>query len=425
AEARVLIRNEGLALNPEWTAGDDRQFLLTQAEVIRSPLTIDRALETVPVTLPDEQTDPIVHVLESLRVSPVAQTNVLTVNVRSPRPEEAVALIRALIASYRQQLKDEEKDTSAEALELLARREDGLRSELARLQDEYEQLHREGPSLGEGRDAYEVHLVQLRRLGEGLAETRLRRTQLEDRLRLVAALRGSESPPADPSLAAAIDEPNAEAGPLQLRRSFKIPAGEPADDATLAQVLSDETVPGGAELATIRGTLQLARGRVQELSKTYGPRHRDRRAAEEQVAYWEGVLRRQVGETAGLLELELEHARAAESDLAAQYEAEERRLKELDNHLLKEQFVLANIERVKESHKATHEQLMRFQLTDAALAEGRSSVTVRVLDDPEPAPALVWPKPVPFLAVCAALGLVAGLLLVCVLENVDPRSRPA
>ncbi|MBW3543603.1 MAG: hypothetical protein KY476_25410, partial [Planctomycetes bacterium] len=45
AEARLLIRDEG-PFEPEQRQRDDRFFMATQAEIIRSPVTIRRALES-------------------------------------------------------------------------------------------------------------------------------------------------------------------------------------------------------------------------------------------------------------------------------------------------------------------------------------------------------------------------------------------
>ena len=96
AEARVLIQKEGLFFDANRTTREDRNFLATQAEVIRSPLTVRRALKSVPISVPEDlemDMDAVEFVLLELRTVAVAGTNVLKLSYRSGRPQEAARFV--------------------------------------------------------------------------------------------------------------------------------------------------------------------------------------------------------------------------------------------------------------------------------------------------------------------------------------------
>ena len=69
------------------------------------------------------------------------------------------------------------------------------------------------------------------------------------------------------------------------------------------------------------------------------------------------------------------------------------------------------MDRVEATYQATVVRLTELQLADEALARGRRSVQVRVLDDPALMEDLVWPQPATLLGLSALLGLVSGCLL--------------
>src|SRR5262245_12787433 len=63
AEARVLVEPRGLATGVESDGRVNLEFLPTQAETVRSPLTVSRALKSVTITPPPgtdmEKFDPV------------------------------------------------------------------------------------------------------------------------------------------------------------------------------------------------------------------------------------------------------------------------------------------------------------------------------------------------------------------------------
>src|SRR5215207_3238081 len=68
SEARVLIQQQDL-LNAATRVRSDAEFLSTQAEIIRSPVIIEKALKTVTIPVPeDSDMDPVLFVLKGLKV---------------------------------------------------------------------------------------------------------------------------------------------------------------------------------------------------------------------------------------------------------------------------------------------------------------------------------------------------------------------
>ncbi|MBW3600168.1 MAG: hypothetical protein KY475_23210, partial [Planctomycetes bacterium] len=155
--ARLLVVEQGLLVEQDRPAPEDKNFLATQAEIIRSPAVIERVVATLPqppLAAPDY--DPLAATLENLTVDPLAGTNVLSVRFRDRSPERAITVLEAVIGSYRDYVDTSDRSAHQDTLRLLREREQQARGEIAALQERVQQLRKEGAVLGQGREAGQV-----------------------------------------------------------------------------------------------------------------------------------------------------------------------------------------------------------------------------------------------------------------------------
>lgn len=375
AQVRVLIQDRGLSLDGRPSHSKDKDFLSTQAELIRSPLTISRALGDVKMTVPGSSNqDAVNDAMESLQVSPMARTDIVKVSYRCADPQLAVGRLRAIVQSYREDVRHAERNVATKTLQLLERREESLREQLQMLQREDADLRSASPLIGEPRDGVSVEATSLKELSDRLNEARSQRVRIENCL-------------------------NA----LREHADTELPFGE----STLADVLDEQVARTIGELER---ELALAQTHLQQTALVYGPRHPERQAAEARLSSLQAVGNERKAEIVERLRQRLDVARAVEQGMESLYEKEHARLKSLDKHLLKKQQLHANRQLVEQLHESALATLQDFELTDQALADGRASVLVRVLDDFVPPEQPIWPQPVPVLAACALLGLLGGVV---------------
>lgn len=84
------------------------QFLLTQAEVLRSPALLRGALNAPSVQYKGlSHVDPVAHTRKSLSVEPVANTDVLEVRFQTQEPDQGLRLVRALVDNYQASVYEE------------------------------------------------------------------------------------------------------------------------------------------------------------------------------------------------------------------------------------------------------------------------------------------------------------------------------
>ena len=85
-------------------------------------------------------------ILDALTVSPLIGTIVLSLNYRSTDQRQAVRIVEVVIASFREYLRDNERDTHLESLRVLTRSERELREDLKMLEEEFIELRLKSPS---------------------------------------------------------------------------------------------------------------------------------------------------------------------------------------------------------------------------------------------------------------------------------------
>ncbi len=262
--------------------------------------------------------------------------------------------------------------------------------------------------MGSGRDVVSVDGELLRQLSQRLAETRDRRLGIENTLQVLTAQRE----PLNRAQPAALRSPGA-AGPEALSVSLPL-GGSPmmGEEALRNLALRGVSDQGLQELNNLRSELRQADARQRELAQFFGAQHPQRKALIEQVSFLQEQIQQREQNAGTMLGHELTVARLNEKQLTEDYATERSRVKDLDIYLARDQQLLQNIRLVETLHDAVATKVNELDLNNRAIATGRPSIVVRILEGPEATVEQIWPKKVPILFVCGVLGIVAGGLWV-------------
>ncbi len=435
-QARVLVQKEGLPLEKDSPARDDvKTFLATQSEIIRSPAVLRGALQSfqplVQKSAEGEGPNPLALLQNSLGVSPVLSTNVLSITLRSPNSSEGAKVLDDLIVSYKEYVRQTKHDAHSDTMQSLTQHEQSVRAELKSIEQRYQQLRVESPLAGSGRDASSIQRDMLTQLGQKLTETKNRRIDLENQLQAWTASRGS-SAHSLVTLKTTSDKPletylaQADATARSLTDDKTQPKPETASDGNRRFSPATQVTAGGRgykldESEKIQEELWRAQIRAGELSHRYGNRHSEVRAAQEQVLMWEKLLAERQNVIPAALQQELAALKLTEQNISTLYEEEFRKVKSLDVYQIKEQQTLSEIQRVQALHDSTLNKLQQWRLDDEALAKGRAGVIVQVLEEPGFTQRQIWPRPMLLLSVSTAVGLAVGLGLIVILDRMTPK----
>lgn len=391
--ARLMIQREGSLLTETQNTISKEDILATQAEVIRSPAVLSRAMKTLALPPADPGgPDPMAAIMESLVIAPVLNAEVLTLTCTDPDPEQSVRKMKAIVDAYQADIQANQHDTQIEALRLLTRSQKELRDELDSLQEDYVKLRESGPLIGQGNQTTEVQATALLRLRDMVNETTRRRIELENQLHSldVAAKNGEERP-------------------------YLIVAATPRL-AGSSGATGDLRVISAGEIDIHQAVLR-AKAREQQALLYYGPDHPDVIAARQEIESWQKALKdsHQAGRKA--IEEELANVGREEKELTNLCQQEYEKAKIADVFHVKDQQALASIQRVQELYTSTLGQLKQWQLADQTPAAGKYTLTVRVLElSPQALPVIV-PPPLLVLPACLLLGLLGGVGLVILQER--------
>ena len=423
-QARLLVEQRGMPLEQVSTdPRGNKEFIATQAEVVRSPAVVGRAVETHALQAPEApDTDPVVAILETLEVAPVLGTNVLSVQYVSIDPQQAQRTVSAIIESYRAYLHEHEEDSQTEAIKLLTKSEKELRTDLAQRERDYIKLREQSPLLGgQGRDAVDVQINQVTQLGQTLHTVTSRRLELSNLLDAMRQANGRANEVADTPVANHSQYVALRAAPSDDPGAFKV---QPASYTTVGLIPRFTQQTTAPDLVAIQQELSRARTQLEQLSSEYGGRHPAVRSAEAQARAWNERLAEYIKAAPATLEQELAAIARQERQLQELYDSELKKAKAVDSYLIREQQSLDGITRVQAMHSSLLEQLQHWQLTEQAIADGRSRITFRVLEEPVAAEEPSWPQPKLVLAVSLALGMCAGLALVFVRDSGSATTLP-
>ena len=428
--ARVLVQQQGTPLDRNRPSDRDKDFLATQAEIIRSPAVVERAAKSTDLRDPKSPLiDPVVLVLSQLKVVPVLGTNVLSLAFRSTDDERGERTVRAVIASYRQYAREAEHESHLKALRLLTRNEKDLRSDLANLEAGYQKLRQQSPLMGQGKDSVSVQRALLTQLGQTLAQAKQRRFELENQLQVVTHPTGHKLTVSDVTSILPVSTGTNLAAVRTAEATAELSNAAPDASAPVSSgnlMASTGNLHEDArtrDLSTIQQELQRAQVKQRELSQMYGKKHPEMRAVQEQVAAWKGLQQEMVDSWPRVLEDELTKTRLQEKRLGELYNDEFEKVKLIDGYVLKEQQAQDSIQRTQTTYQSILTQLKQWQLADQALADGRAGVTVSVLEEPAMAEREDWPPPLLMLGFCGIVGAMGGFGFVTLAEKLESKIR--
>jgi len=196
AQARVLILQQGG--RPLTVAGADPthplegadDFIQTHAAILRSPVVIKRAIDTVGLDrLPTLQTearnggDPVREAIDHyLSVTrPERLARVLKIDFKARSSDEAVVMVTALIDSYRKFL-EENYQQKSEVFALINRAQRELSSELETMEKQYLELRQKNPGLITDEKGRSFLTNRLERWDRAINEALVKEAQLKAQL---------------------------------------------------------------------------------------------------------------------------------------------------------------------------------------------------------------------------------------------------
>lgn len=444
AEARLMVRQKGLQFDSEKGFLKDRQFLATEAEVLRSEPNLRRVLQSVQPVLPEDHTaDPLTVVLDGLTVTPSPVADVLTIRYRSGGQQNSIEMVRAMIDSYQQLAREKEGDVYGSTIGVLAQREQQLREELSELQSEYERIRRDSPLVGQGGETLNLQARQLAALADRLAVARGRRFDVEKKLESFAGFqnRSKDEPAATQfvllrGLENGMPEATPPAAPMDdvVALSYTGFGDAALHNSAAAQMFRQQAESKLAQMHDVQRQFWLAE--AQAIRSAMKPTHPGHTKVAEELDHWKKLvdhheehwakfLDEQVHALTSVLEQELKTATRTESELEALYEQTEESVKELDAYLLREQSVIRRMEQLEKVHETMLARMVDFELADEAIQRGRMSVDVRVLAGPELTGNQVWPLPPLVIAGALMIGCLIGLVLLILFSTPEPRASDA
>lgn len=189
-------RGEGLGVE---SRDGPEDYLATQQGLLKSPLMIDKAIRLGSLadrpTLNEPGKDLSETILKNFSVSRQKDsmgsgTNILALNYRARVPDDASAVLEAVIKAYRQTLADLSARSTGDIRELFAQARDGLHKELLKKEQAYHEFRKQSPLIWRGRDGVNPHQERLANLEPkhaGIlvrqAETKARLDALEDAIK--------------------------------------------------------------------------------------------------------------------------------------------------------------------------------------------------------------------------------------------------
>ncbi|MFO0901905.1 MAG: Wzz/FepE/Etk N-terminal domain-containing protein [Pirellulales bacterium] len=420
---RVLVETDRLAAEEVAPTMPSRQFAPTQAELVRSPKVLKRAMEKAPLTIPASAAhDPMGFVLEALAVTPVVDTSVLKIRFRGNDRDEAARFVDAVVESYREVLKEKQDATVDSLKDLLVQEEVRRRDELAKLKAGHVELVQRSPYPAHLQENARVESEQLLQLERQLAEVQLRKTQLATRLsqvrqvtELEVARAQEEATPANLVAVVKYEEGINGGKPSEIRSNSalaesRLGRGLSSEQNLVFELLRDEQGKADGVLAEVQRQLTQAHVRRQQLSVQYGPKHDAMRQVDAEIQRLEHMLHEQLTSLMDTLSQRLQAEQQAELELQDRCDAQEKEVKALDSFMVEEESLRTEIKRSEAAYDIVFNQLKQVSLSDEAVTSGRGTITVVDLESGNQVPPKVWPLPAPLLGMSFAAGLFVALM---------------
>jgi len=408
ATARLLVVRQD-ASGQQTPVRYDPAFVATQAEIVRSRMVVERALDTYTPSGVSIAEDPVATVSGAIRVTPLEGTYVMQVSYQCPDGRAAEQMLEAVITSYGEYLRDSEEDSHLKSLMFLTETEQQLREQLEQKEQEYRQLLKDGTLLAADDDAGRVQTAYLSNLGKALTEAKNRRLRMEtasaewmnspDVVRSSVG-RSNETVLTSLSDIPSADEPQASGSTVALQR------GQPLDHVS--------------EMRAVKRELHATQQREADLRSRYGEKHNDVRAIGSQIQRLETQIEELLAEIPEVFENELAVIRKHEQELEELYGREIERATQSDINQLENRHYLDTIERLRTAHGSILAEMHTRRLATASVTTGQGSVHVKTITAPRASGAPIWPIPMVVLSVCSVLGLAAGSGLAIGLDRFIP-----
>ena len=394
SQAKLLVaRSQNTSdLRPITT---ERYFLATQAEIMGSPLIVGQAMERIgrPTNIPMEEME---EILESVRVSPTDDTDVMSVIVRDKDPEKAEALVRAIVDTYTVYVRDVEQKRSSESVQAIVNRERELSEELEAAHAGFVDLRRNSPLVGSDGDGIRIEMARLEQLSNELSAAANTRIDLDNQVKLA-------------------------------RRTGRVPVGRGADGSRFR--LTSTTGNSGRDAYSedlqtthIMDDLRAAESELSDVRR-FGENHPRVRAASEKIAALKLALKRHNDRITESMNQRLAAAKSLEEKLKSEYDELFKTTKAMDQFIVEEQALSQKIDRMEETRQSLVTTLAQARLAESELNNGLASIDVRPLDGGTRLTEKVWPRPSLVLGLAGVLGFGLGCLIaVC---STDLKATPA
>lgn len=186
ATSRLLVLQEGgnpLSLgHGEPSRGAERpgEYLPTQALILRSPLVVGRALESL--NRPDISVREITEKLSVTR--PDQGASVLQIGYVADDPEEANSLVGAILASYERFLEERYHKINRDVSQFLTKARDELSQELQSLEQRYLELLQEAPAEASAEEGRASQARRVEQWDRAAREAQVRAVHLRAQLEL-------------------------------------------------------------------------------------------------------------------------------------------------------------------------------------------------------------------------------------------------
>ncbi|MCP4170234.1 MAG: hypothetical protein GY758_05605 [Fuerstiella sp.] len=388
--AKLIVEPRAVDIDGTKASTHDREFLPTQAEILRSPAVITSAVRSIAAEVSAEElANRILDIAANLKIDPLAGTSILQLQYTDSTAQRAADLVNALVAGYREYLATSEQQQHQEMLLLLTARDLELRSELAAFGMDYEALKQDHAGSA-GADPVTAARI-LAGLEESLATTQSRRLLLEQAEQRLQPSRNFLLETTDS------DSQSDFSTEFHSQRDAALKELK----ALSADVRSDVPDPTDAIERT-----RLARSLASELQFSLGLQHPERKAAEALVAQYDQELTRLSQTALATVQRSLATIRMQEEALQTRYDSYLLSANETKVMRLKESQKLAEIDRAQRSYEAVHAQLTQWQLVDDAMANGRAGISVSVLEPPTPAERSIAANPLIVMGLAGLLGLI-------------------
>jgi capsular exopolysaccharide synthesis family protein len=375
---------------------DQDDYVSTEQEILQSPMLIEQAindykldrLKTFEGMDPQELRIEFklgLKVTREHKDSSNRYNNVVTVAFRGKEPDECPVIVEAIINAYKRHLQETYQDNTAKSLGLIQQARDLVKNDLAHQQAEYTKFRAGIPAaLTRVRDNTGVSFEELQRLRMKRAEYRVRREEIQGRLKAIENALKDGTPREE--LIALISE--------SANRSVPDGAGRVHDNSAL----EDKLLPALLEEKTLR--------------QDYGQDHPQVQAATQRVE----VAHRFAVHT---LRQEIKDLERSEKGLSASLRAQEEESKLADRYEVEDRQRRDEVTRLQQLYDGIIKQLQEIDVAKSVV--GYKATVIAQPSAPKkksPLAYIVFP-------ISVILGLLGSLSLACVRELTNKSFRTA